>query len=94
MQARGDHFLILDVREPYEVEECSIGGTCLPMGDLLDHLDEIPRDLPVVVHCHSGRRSSAVVDTLSTRYGFNNLMQLTGGILAYEAEARPAQDRT
>ncbi len=86
MKNAGDRFLILDVREPYELEACSIGGVSLPMSQLMDRLGEIPKDLPVVVHCKSGSRSCAVVDTLTTRYGYTNLINLTGGIQAWQAQ--------
>lgn len=86
MQAAGERFLILDVREPYELEVCSIGGVSLPMSQLMDRMGEIPKDLPVVVHCKSGSRSCAVVDTLTTRYGYSNLINLTGGIQAWQAQ--------
>lgn len=87
MESDGEKFLILDVREPYECELCAIGGTNLPMSQLLDRLEEIPKEIPVVVHCNSGSRSCAVVDTLSSRYGFSNLINLKGGIQAWQAEA-------
>jgi adenylyltransferase/sulfurtransferase len=86
MREQGVAFELIDVREPYETEVCSIGGKPLPMSQLMDHLAEIPRDKPVVLHCRSGSRSCAVVDTLSTRYGFTNLMHLKGGIMAWQSE--------
>lgn len=89
MKASGELIVILDVREPYEVEICGIGGTCLPMSQLIDRIAEIPRNIPVVVHCRSGNRSCAVVDALTTRYGFSNLIHLQGGILAWQAEVDP-----
>ncbi len=85
----GEKLLILDVREAYETEVCTIGGTCLPMSQLLERLNEIPRDRPVVVHCRSGARSCAVVDSLTTRYGFTNLINLKGGISAWQNEVDP-----
>ncbi len=89
MKASGEKFAILDVREPYEVEVCGIGGICLPMSQLIDRISEIPKDIPVVVHCRSGSRSCAVIDALTSRYGFSNLINLKGGILAWQAEVDP-----
>lgn len=91
MEAAGEHLMVLDVREPYEVEEISMGGANLPMSQLLDRLAEIPRDIAVVVHCNSGSRSCAVVDTLSSRYGFTNLINLRGGIQAWRAGVEASQ---
>lgn len=79
----GADFQLIDVREPYEAEACSIGGTLIPMGQIVEHLDEISRDRTVVVHCKSGARSAAVINALSSRYGFENLVNLRGGIMAY-----------
>jgi len=90
MIAEGEPFQLIDVREPYEAEICSIGGTLIPMGEVLERLAEIRSDVPVVVHCKSGARSAAVIEALSTRYGFTNLVNLKGGITAYSAEADPA----
>jgi adenylyltransferase/sulfurtransferase len=89
MQDAKERFTLIDVREPYEVEICSIGGTSLPMSQLVDRVAEIPKDVPVVVHCRSGSRSAAVIDALSSRYGYTNLINLKGGILAWKAEVDP-----
>lgn len=89
MRAAGEDFQLIDVREPYEAELCSIGGTLIPMGTIVDRLAELRRDVPVVVHCKSGARSAAVVLALSTRYGFTNLINLRGGITAYAAQVDP-----
>lgn len=86
----GEKFELLDVREPYEVEMCGIGGHSLPMSQLVDRIAEIPKDMPVVVHCRSGSRSCAVIDALTCRYGFTNLINLKGGIVAWHDEVDPS----
>jgi rhodanese-related sulfurtransferase len=83
-------FQLVDVREPYEAELCSIGGDLIPMGELVSRINELQKDVPVVVHCRSGSRSAAVINALESRYGFTNLLNLKGGILGYGAEV----DRT
>ncbi|MCB0794350.1 MAG: rhodanese-like domain-containing protein [Flavobacteriales bacterium] len=89
MRAKGDPFQLIDVREPYEAERCSLGGTLIPMGEITQRLDEIRRDVPVVFHCRSGKRSAAVVQALEERYGFDGLLDLKGGILAYAEDVDP-----
>lgn len=89
MIAEGETFQLIDVREPYEAEICSIGGALIPMGEVLERLDAIRKDIPVVVHCRSGGRSAAVIEALSSRYGYTNLINLKGGITGYSAEADP-----
>ena len=89
MQDAKEKFVLIDVREPYEVEACSIGGASLPMSQLVDRINEVPKDVPVVVHCRSGSRSVAVIDALSSRYGYTNLINLKGGILAWKEAIDP-----
>jgi rhodanese-related sulfurtransferase len=81
-----DKFQLIDVREEYEVEVGNIGGTHIPMGEILNHLDELSKDIPVIIHCRSGARSAAVVNALEQQYGFTNLYNLKGGITAYSNE--------
>jgi rhodanese-related sulfurtransferase len=52
------------------------------MGEILDRLDEIPRDKPVIVHCQSGSRGEKLVQVLKS-LGYNNVSNLEGGIEAY-----------
>lgn len=90
MKKEGKPFQLIDVREPYEVELCNIGGTPIPMGDIVEHIEELRKDVPVVIHCRSGARSGAVINALSSRYGFTNLINLKGGILAYGRDVDPS----
>ncbi len=86
MQDAHEDFQLIDVREPYEAQICSLGGTLIPMGTIIEHLDQVRKDIPVVIHCRSGARSAAVVNALSSRYGYTNLINLKGGILGYGRE--------
>ncbi|MFN5628614.1 MAG: rhodanese-like domain-containing protein [Bacteroidota bacterium] len=81
-----EKFQLIDVREEYEVEVGTIGGTHIPMGEILNHLDELSKDIPVIIHCRSGARSAAVVNALEQQHGFTNLYNLKGGITAYANE--------
>ena len=81
-----EKFQLIDVREEYEVEVGTIGGTHIPMGEILNHLDELSKDIPVIIHCRSGARSAAVVNALEQQSGFTNLYNLKGGITAYSNE--------
>lgn len=82
----GDTFQLIDVREAYEREICHINGEHLPMGEILNLIDKVRKDIPVIVHCRSGQRSAAVISTLESKYGFENLFNLKGGILGYAKE--------
>jgi adenylyltransferase/sulfurtransferase len=92
MRDAQEDFQLIDVREPYEAEVASIGGQLIPLGEVAMRTDEIRRDVPVVVHCRSGSRSAAVVEALTARHGFSNLLNLRGGIVAYAREVEPSLD--
>lgn len=80
--ARGESVFLLDVREPFEVEEWAYPiGVNIPLGELGDRLDEIPTDQPIVVACHSGVRSAAAAKALSDA-GWT-AENLTGGAVAW-----------
>lgn len=76
---------LIDIREDYELEDLNIGAQRIKMAEVIDRRDEIPRDIPVVFHCESGRRSKAVVETLSRKFGFSNLFSLEGGAQGFLA---------
>lgn len=80
---------LIDVREEYEVEIATIGGELIPMAEIMDNLDKISKNKQVVVHCRSGKRSGAVVQTLE-KQGFKNVANLKGGILAWADEIDPS----
>jgi len=74
---------LIDVREPHEVEIAEMGGELIPLDTVLDNTDKISRDKKVVVHCRSGARSAKAIRQLQEKYGFENLYNLEGGILAW-----------
>jgi adenylyltransferase/sulfurtransferase len=79
----GDDVQLIDVREPHEVEIAEMGGELIPLDTVSDNADKISRDKKVVVHCRSGKRSAKAIKQLQEKYGFNNLYNLKGGILAW-----------
>ena len=81
-QDNKEDFQLIDIREGYELDICQIGGEHLPMGEILENLDKISKENNAV-HCRSGKRSAAVINALETQYGYTNLINLEGGILAY-----------
>ena len=85
MQEEGEPFQLIDVREPHEYEEANLNAELIPLGQVKDHVDQIKRDQKVVVHCRSGSRSGQAIQYLEQNYEFDNLYNLKGGILAYQA---------
>lgn len=90
MKDKKEDFQLIDVREPYEFDMGNIGAELMPMGDIMASTDKISKDKPVIIHCRSGKRSSAIVMALETQHGFTNLYNLKGGIVAYSEQIDPS----
>lgn len=85
--------LLLDVREPFEVEICCIPGALhLPMQQVSAHLEEWDRKQEVVVYCKSGARSAKIC-ALLLEQGFHRPLNLKGGILAWIDSVDPSLHR-
>lgn len=75
---------LLDVREPTEHQYDNLGGLLIPLKELPQRMNEIPRDRQIVVYCHAGARSARAVNQLR-KAGFANVFNLTGGMEAWWA---------
>lgn len=87
-QVRGEDFQLIDVRELIEYEEVNIGAQLVPLSGILDYADSISREKKVVIHCKMGGRSAKAIRQLEDRWGFQNLYNLKGGIVAYISEVQ------
>ncbi len=75
--------ILLDVREPWEFEKCSIDNSQLvPMRQIPSILSQLDPDQETIVICHHGIRSRSVASYLSSN-DFTNVINLTGGINAW-----------
>jgi adenylyltransferase/sulfurtransferase len=84
---------LVDVREPFEWEICRIAGSVLiPLGELPGRLAELDRSAPVVVVCHTGRRSLAATRFLRSR-GFSGARSLAGGVALWAEEVDHSMPR-
>ena len=84
---------VLDVREPWEVEICSLEDSLtIPMGQIPARLDELPRRDILVVLCHHGQRSYQVAAWLR-RQGFSEATSVMGGIDAWAHHFDPEMAR-
>ncbi len=79
-------FQLVDVRNPYEYEIVNLRGHLIPLNQLPEKHGEIQRSGPVVLHCRTGKRSAEALRLLSQEFGFDNLLNLKGGIVAYAEE--------
>jgi molybdopterin/thiamine biosynthesis adenylyltransferase/rhodanese-related sulfurtransferase len=85
----GEPFELIDVREPFEYEIARIDrAKLIPLGEITERLDELEREQPIVVHCHSGMRSAQAARLLQQR-GFANVYNLEGGIDAWSDQIDP-----
>jgi sulfur-carrier protein adenylyltransferase/sulfurtransferase len=83
-------FELIDVREPFEYEIARIDGAKLiPLAEIGERTEELQREQPIVVHCHSGTRSAQAVRLLQQR-GFSNVYNLEGGIDAWSDQIDPS----
>jgi rhodanese-related sulfurtransferase len=84
-QMRNQGAFILDVREPSEWTQVHIpGATLIPLGQLPNRLNEVPKDRKVVVYCHSGNRSAQGRDILHNA-GFTQVTSMAGGITQWQS---------
>jgi rhodanese-related sulfurtransferase len=79
-----DGALLVDIREQNEWDEARIPGAVLkPMSIINDWWQDLPRDQTVILQCRTGSRSAQATHALVTQAGFDNVFNLTGGIIAW-----------
>ena len=82
------NYTFIDVREPYEYAAGHVKGAInIPPFDLMrgaKALENIPKNAPIVLYCHSGSRSNVAMNIMRTM-GYTNL---TNGINRGQVEAR------
>ena len=75
--------LVLDVREPWEVQ------TAMPMHTIPARVQDLPTDRPIACLCHHGGRSMQVAMFLAQR-GFSPVANIAGGIHAWSSQVDPS----
>jgi hydroxyacylglutathione hydrolase len=81
--------LLLDIRNPREWVTKRIDGSVnVPLNHLQERIAEIPRDRRIAVHCAGGYRSSIAASILH-QYGITNLIEMAGGLAAWDAAKLP-----
>ncbi len=76
-------FLLIDVRENWEHEAFNIGGTHIPMSEMMSRINEVPKDKEVVMYCEKGIRTVIIIQRLEAS-GFHNIANLSGGMKAWK----------
>jgi hydroxyacylglutathione hydrolase len=81
--------LAIDVRAPREREEKHISGSLgIPLNRLVENLETLPKNAPLLVYCAGGYRSSIAASLLQGS-GFDPVSEIAGGIAAWEAAKLP-----
>jgi len=85
LMASSEPPLTIDVRAPRERAQKHIEQSIsLPLNHLLENLNTLPKDRPLLVYCAGGYRSS-IAASLLKRGGFTPVCELAGGIAAWES---------
>lgn len=80
-----DDAMLIDVREQDEWDTERIPGALFrPMSQINSWYQDLPRDRPVIVQCRTGSRSASVVLALVNQAGFDNVFNLSGGIVGWK----------
>jgi hydroxyacylglutathione hydrolase len=83
--------LTIDVRAPRERDQkCIAGSLGIPLNHLTENLEKLPKDRPLLVYCAGGYRSS-IAASLLQRSGFDQVAEIAGGIVGWEAAKLPVQ---
>ena len=81
--AAGDDVHLIDIRTPGEVVQGIIPNSAhLPMHLIPARMSELPKDKEVILYCRSGARSYHACSYLMQQ-GFNNVLNLRGGIIGW-----------
>jgi rhodanese-related sulfurtransferase/glyoxylase-like metal-dependent hydrolase (beta-lactamase superfamily II) len=92
--ASADPPLLLDIRNPREWATKHIEGSVnIPLNHLQERMAEVPRDRRVAVHCAGGYRSSIAASVLH-QYGITHLIEMAGGLAAWEAAKLPVVSKS
>jgi rhodanese-related sulfurtransferase len=83
LQQDGQKPVLLDVREPFEVDVCVIEGSInIPLQQIPESLEELDPEQEYVLICHHGMRSHRAGMMMEAQ-GFDKLINLVGGIDAW-----------
>ena len=80
---QGEEFVLIDVRESFEHHHFNIGGVNLPLSSIFENKEEFNNNQSVIIYCQKGIRSQIAIQRLSDRFGYNQLINLQGGVDAW-----------
>lgn len=88
----GERLYLLDVRSPeeYAGDGHIAGAHLIPLPELTQRLEKLPKDRPIVCVCRSGARSGAAAEQL-VRAGFAEVLNLSGGMMGWSGARLPVK---
>ena len=93
LDTQKDAVVLIDVREPHELELCRIAGADhIPMRQIPEHVGALPKDKHLLIHCHHGGRSLRVTQYLRAN-GYEAVSNVAGGIEAWSLVIDPSVPR-
>ena len=94
LEDRASDVVLLDVRTAEEFNEVRVPGSVnvdFYATDFAAQLDQLPKDVPYVVYCRSGNRSSQTMDIMAD-LGFSEVFDVAGGIIAWNEAGLPVEN--
>lgn len=88
----GKEHQLIDVRENHEYEAANLGGELIPLGEVPRRMNEVNKDVPVVMQCRSGGRSAVAAELIERQYPGIEIYNLEGGILDWKKKFDPSLD--
>ena len=82
----GEVFQLIDVREADEHLEFNISGELIPLSTIVQEIEKIATDKPVIIYCRKGIRSQVAIQRLLEKFPFTNLINLIGGTEAWRKQ--------
>ncbi len=83
--------VVLDIRTPEEFNEARLADAIMVdfyADDFADQLDTLDKDVPYVMYCRTGNRSSDAVKTMKD-LGFVEVYEIDGGIVNWYEQGYP-----
>jgi adenylyltransferase/sulfurtransferase len=86
----GKKYRLIDVREQWEYDIVKLNDAELfPMSKFVKMLDLLNKEDYLIFYCHHGTRSASICSFLKSK-GFNNIINLKGGINAWSSQVDPS----
>lgn len=80
---QGEELVLIDVREPFEHQHFNIGGVNIPLSTIFESKEQFNNNQTFIIYCQKGIRSQIAIQRLSDKFGYDQLINLQGGVDAW-----------